>query len=42
MNEKGTKGDTLEKAADGIMSCFRICGSDGYFFNFIFVILQLQ
>lgn len=28
-NEKGSKGDTLEKAADGIMSCFRICGSDG-------------
>ncbi|CAK8687080.1 unnamed protein product [Clavelina lepadiformis] len=26
---KGKKGDVLEKAADTIMSCFRICGSDG-------------
>ena len=32
MRRKGKSGkeDTLEKAADTIMSCFRICGSDGY------------
>ena len=26
---KSGKDETLEKAADTIMSCFRICGSDG-------------
>nr|CAB3264702.1 PCI domain-containing protein 2 [Phallusia mammillata] len=28
-HNKGKKGDTLEKAADTIMSCFRVCASDG-------------
>ncbi|XP_039249809.1 PCI domain-containing protein 2-like isoform X1 [Styela clava] len=26
---KGKKGDMLEKAADTVMSCFRVCASDG-------------